>query len=222
MPHPLASVVQISPAIWPGRAVSVQPGNFSKFAPGGMGMGGVSFPIRPWDDPFGPSPGRFYGYEAHSADPYRNAPLSCPAGGTVYFDSGLKREEFDTLMRLLGVEVMNKFYAVFLAESQKTEEERYLAQIRVVGSQALDRMFNVEGLPETLPWVQQTLRLDELLWRFIEIETQAYGTGMSSKLRGTFGGDGDWAKESLCFGFLVENNEMSVYRLWSRAWLVTK
>ncbi|MEI9999893.1 MAG: hypothetical protein WDO13_12425 [Verrucomicrobiota bacterium] len=45
---------------------------------------------------------------------------------------------------------------------------------------------------------------------------------MSSQLRGTFGGDGDWAKESLCFGLLVENNDLGVYRLWSRAWLVTK
>jgi hypothetical protein len=44
----------------------------------------------------------------------------------------------------------------------------------------------------------------------------------SFRLSGTFGGDGYWAKESLCFGFLVENNYRGVYRIWSRAWLVTK
>jgi hypothetical protein len=222
MPHPLASVVHLAPAVWPGHAVPVQPGDFSKFAPGGLGMGSAVFPIRPWDDPFGPSPSRFYGFEEHSSNPYLDAPLSCPAGGTIYFDSGLKREEFDTMLRLLGVESANKCFAVFLAESQKTREERFIAQIRVVGSAALDRMFHVEGLPETMPWVQQTLSLGDVLWRFVEIETQTYGTGMSGDLEGKFGGDGDWAKESLCFGFMVENNEMGVYRLWSRAWLVTK
>ena len=36
------------------------------------------------------------------------------------------------------------------------------------------------------------------------------------------GGDGDWAKESLCFGLMVENGYQGVYRIWSRAWLVTK
>jgi hypothetical protein len=37
-----------------------------------------------------------------------------------------------------------------------------------------------------------------------------------------FGGDGDFAKEALCFGFMVENHPWAVYRVWSRAWLVSK
>lgn len=37
-----------------------------------------------------------------------------------------------------------------------------------------------------------------------------------------FGGDGEWARESLAFGFLVENQYHSIYRIWTRAWLVTK
>ena len=44
----------------------------------------------------------------------------------------------------------------------------------------------------------------------------------SSQLAGTMGGDGDWAKESLAFGFLMENQYWQVMRIWSRAWLVTK
>jgi hypothetical protein len=44
----------------------------------------------------------------------------------------------------------------------------------------------------------------------------------SAKLTGTFGRDGDWAREALCFGFTVENAFHGVYRIWSRAWLVTK
>jgi hypothetical protein len=35
-----------------------------------------------------------------------------------------------------------------------------------------------------------------------------------------FGGDGERAKESLAFGFMVENAYYGVYRIWSRAWLV--
>ena len=37
-----------------------------------------------------------------------------------------------------------------------------------------------------------------------------------------FGGDGDWAKEELAFGCMVENVDLGIYRIWSRAWLVTK
>jgi hypothetical protein len=45
---------------------------------------------------------------------------------------------------------------------------------------------------------------------------------MSSELRGTLHGDGDWAKEKLAFGFMIENGSNGVYRVWSRPWLVTK
>jgi hypothetical protein len=34
--------------------------------------------------------------------------------------------------------------------------------------------------------------------------------------------DGDWAKESLCFGFMMENEYHGICRIWTRAWLVTK
>jgi hypothetical protein len=43
-----------------------------------------------------------------------------------------------------------------------------------------------------------------------------------SVIGGTFGGDGDWAKERLCFGVMVENSSWMAYRIWSRAWLITK
>lgn len=41
-------------------------------------------------------------------------------------------------------------------------------------------------------------------------------------LSGAMGGDGDYAKEKLCFGLLVENPFGHVYRIWSRAWPLTK
>jgi hypothetical protein len=39
-------------------------------------------------------------------------------------------------------------------------------------------------------------------------------------LDGRFNGDG--AREALCFGLMVENPPCGVYRVWSRAWLVSK
>jgi hypothetical protein len=222
MPHSLAEVVHISPAVWPGRTVRVQPGDLQQFAPRGMGLD-VPFVVRPWDNPLGVSPQRFYGLDPASFDPFHGAPTVGAGGGTVYFGSRhLQQADFDVMLRLLEVQTNAKFYAVFLATSEKTQEDRFLTQIRLVSAEALQRIYNVEGLPETLPWVQQTIPLKDLLWRFIGIEIETYGLGMSPTLYGTFGGDGDWAKEELCFGFMVENNDLGIYRLWSRAWLVTK
>ena len=68
----------------------------------------------------------------------------------------------------------------------------------------------------------QTVSIGDLIWKFIEDQQREYGKGYSAQLDGLFGGDGDWAKEKLAFGFLVENEYQGVYRLWSRAWLVTK
>lgn len=221
MPHPLEEIIHIAPAIWPGRALAPQPGDLTQFAPMGMGLGGP-FPIRPWDDPFGPSPSRFYGYQPSSMHPFLGAPTSEPTGGIVYFDDQPPPDDFETLLRFLRIQNLRNDYAVFMGHSSKPEEERYLTQIRLVAQDALTGMFGVELTNEMKDWVQQPFTIGELLWRFIELEQVRWGHGMSSELRGLFGGDGDWAKESLCFGFMVENNDRGVYRLWSRAWLVTK
>jgi hypothetical protein len=47
----------------------------------------------------------------------------------------------------------------------------------------------------------------------IDEQEERYGQGMSGELSGTFGGDGDWAREALCFGLLIENADLGVYRL---------
>lgn len=63
----------------------------------------------------------------------------------------------------------------------------------------------------------------EAFWGFMENERRKYGLYFGSpKLSGLFGGDGDFAQEELCFGFMTENHYHGVYRIWSRAWLVTK
>ncbi|MEI9999894.1 MAG: hypothetical protein WDO13_12430 [Verrucomicrobiota bacterium] len=136
MPHPLESLVHLAPAVFPGAAVPVQPGDLTRFAPSGMGLNGP-FPIRPWDDPFGPSPARFCGFQQPAAHPLRDAPLSGPAGGTVYFDDGITREDFNVLLRVLGVGADAIYYAVFLAQSARPAEDRFLNQVRLVQPEAL-------------------------------------------------------------------------------------
>ena len=62
--------------------------------------------------------------------------------------------------------------------------------------------------------------LKDAVTAFIEAErTYWYET---ASLAGTLGGDGDWAKEYLGFGFMAENVSHRIYRLWSRPYLVTK
>jgi hypothetical protein len=68
----------------------------------------------------------------------------------------------------------------------------------------------------------QNSTLGDALWAFIQHQQEALGNGYSHKLEGMLGGDGDWARETLAFGFMVENAYQGVYRIWSRAWLVTK
>ena len=42
------------------------------------------------------------------------------------------------------------------------------------------------------------------------------------KLSRVAGGDGSFAQERLGFGFMIENAHYQIYRVWSRAWLLTK
>lgn len=65
----------------------------------------------------------------------------------------------------------------------------------------------------------QQLTQEEALFAFFEEQRDAYSGG---RLDGLFGGDGDYAYESLCFGLMLENAYHKVFRVWSRAWLVTK
>jgi hypothetical protein len=217
----IANLVTLAPPVWPGRALRLQPGDLSQFAPMGFGFEGP-FPIRPWDDPFGPSPGRFYAFQPHGGDPFRAAPTEDPAGGTVYLDDDASAEDIATLLRLLRVRRDLKDYAAFLAEAENPPEERFLVQLRIVTRFALAGIFHAEIEGEATPLSTQRLTIGELVWAFLEDQREVWGPGMSPQLRGTAGGDGDWAKEALAFGFMVENATYGVYRIWSRAWLVTK
>jgi hypothetical protein len=220
----LEDMVRISPPVWPGKKLEVQPGDLSLFAPMGMGFHGP-FPIRPWDDTLSALsglPSGYYGYYSHTNHPFLGAPISEPAGGVIYFDDGSSESDLQVLLRLLRVYDYLKEYAVFIGHAVKPVEERYLTQLRIVSRYALANVFRAEAGEESKSLLAQNLTIGELVWKFIGNQQQTWGTGMSLQLRGAMGGDGDWAKESLCFGFMVENQYHGIYRIWSRAWLVTK
>jgi hypothetical protein len=95
--------------------------------------------------------------------------------------------------------------------------ERYLDQIRIMRKGTLQHLF--QAGPEAAEIATQPITLGAFIEQYLaEQKAKWFNRG----IYGTFGGDGDWAKEDLCFGFMVENNYWGVHRLWSRAWLVTK
>ena len=211
--------VVISAASWPSRA-TVAPGDLTKYAPIGLGLAAPAI-MQPWDD-FSDvmARGPFYGAAERSGDPFRDAPVNDAAGGIVYFDSGSDREELTAMFTLLDVRLDATAYAVFAAESTNPPHDRFLAQIRIVDFEAM-RLFG--ALPDPGDVLKaQALSVSGLIGAFIEAQQVQWGRGMSSELRGTLDGDGDWAKEKLAFGFMIENGSNGVYRLWSRPWLVTK
>lgn len=192
----------ISPAIWQGKELAVQPGDLSKFAPYGNGV---------------------YGFEKPSFEPIRSDPPQEPNAGVVYFDNGVERSDFEGFLRMMGVRSKDKDYAVFVNESQEPIKDRYFKQMRFVSKFGLRFMFGALTNHEYDVFKEQKLSLGEAVLAFMETEKRRFGTFFGdSRIEGTFGGDGDFAREELSFGFMVENDYNQIYRIWSRAWLVTK
>lgn len=198
--------VKISPPIWPSNKLEVQPGDLSEFAPSGSGA---------------------YGYQGKEVSKiFTAAPWEEPNGGVVFFDNAVRKEELFGMFRLLGVPENEKQYAVFASEAKEGEAGKagYLTQLRIVPAFALRFMYNAINEREYDAYPKQELNILEMLHLFMQRESEYWGTSFMSspKLGGLFGGDGDFEREELSFGFMVENNYYHIYRIWSRAWLVTK
>lgn len=228
MPTHIGIHVRISPAVWPGAAGTdaaepeVQPGNLDLWLPQGIGLD-VPPVFMPWDDLESVmNRGNYYGLQSTTRHPILDAPRTGAAGGVVYFRGDPPTDEVAALLALLEVQTRNRHYAVFLAEATSPERENFLTQVRIVSRFALKYAFGVLSNADYEAFPEQPLDVGELIARFLADQQEIYGTGYSDGLRGAMGGDGDWAKETLAFGFAVENEYQGVYRLWSRAWLVTK
>ena len=204
-------------ADWPGRSLPLMPGDLSQFLPQGLGLGG------PCNDPLkrlvAPD---YYGLDAPDGHPFRAAPTQEPSGGVLYFGDGVSFDRLCTALEVIGVGLRPTNYAVFAKHAQHPSKERYLDQVRIVSTSALNHFF---GCAEAAELPDQPVTVGDFIRTFIDAQRTKWnrpGRAFSDRLRGTLGGDGDWAKEALSFGLLVENTYWGVYRLWSRAWLVTK
>lgn len=202
--------LRVSPPLFAENKTGVDPADLTQFAPHGNGV---------------------YGYQEGMVNPFLTAPPQDKIGGFLHFGNKVAREEFDALMSITGVCPQwvkengheSCDYAVFYKESDNPGHDGYLAQVRIASKFALRHMFGSITEAEHASFEDQELSMSDALWGFMENERKKYGTGFGgSKLSGLFGGDGDFAREELSFGFMVENSYYDIYRIWSRAWLVTK
>ena len=192
----------ISPSIWPDKNLQVQPGDLSKFVPYGNGV---------------------YGYQRNSLEPIKGDPPQEAAGGIIYFDNGVKKKDFGGFLRMIGIKADDKDYFAFVQESSNPVEDRYFKQMRLMSKFGLRFMFEAIDDREYNSFKEQELTIGETLWVFMEAEKRRFGTFFGDpRIEGKMGGDGDFAREKLSFGFMLENGYHQVYRIWSRAWLVTK
>ena len=205
----LGDKVRVSPPIWPDHKLDIQPGDLSKSVPYGNGV---------------------YGYQDRKGNnPFMSAPSQEACGGVIYFGNDITKADFEALMRIMEVQPAqvikpSKDFAAFTAESKQPGKDGYLVQMRVVSKFGLRFMFGALTDAEYEKFPEQELTIVEALWSFVQQERKRWGMSwMDDKgLSGKFGGDGDFAREELAFGFMLENDYHHVYRIWSRAWLVTK
>jgi hypothetical protein len=204
---------------WPYRPLQERPGDLSRMLPQGLGLG-VPLIVTPYTS--APS-GGFYGLDASAHDPFHAAPTQEPCGGLLYFDDAVDLQRLHNALAVIGVHGPRTDYTVFAAQANDPVAERYLDQVRIISKAALGHFFGLGAEAGALP--DQQVPLGDYVERFIAEQKAKWNDPkytFSRRLDGTLGGDGDWAKESLAFGFYVENTSWGVYRLWSRPWLVTK
>lgn len=142
------------------------------------------------------------------------------------FDNRIKREDFNSLLRIFGIrtEAKNaKDYSVFLHASDQPKKDGYIHQLRIVPKFGMRYLFDALTEQEYDKFPPQSETIADALWTFIERSKETFGTSFDApKLQGLFGGDGHFACEQLSFGIMLENDYYGIVRIWSRAWLVTK
>jgi len=202
----LGESIRVYPPVWPGREDCIQPGDLSRIVPYGNSV---------------------YGHNKRMGiNPFKSAPILEACGGVIYFDNDIVRADLEALTRIMDIRPDEKDYAVFTAESNRPGKEGFLAQMRVVSRMGLQYVFHILSSEDYDKFPDQELTIADALWIFIEHEKERWGTQFwqdkEKGLRGLFGGDGGYAREALAFGLMLENGYEGIYRIWSRAWLVTK
>ncbi|MGH6866479.1 MAG: hypothetical protein ACREDO_10000 [Methyloceanibacter sp.] len=202
MTEPPSPRVAILDREWPGRPLSLAPGDLTEILPQGLAL---DVPLMVTSCGSGPDRG-LYGVDATATDPFHAAPPQKPCGGTLYFDDNVDFAQLASALAVIGVHLPRKDYAVFGAVAEAPVSQRFLEQVRIVSKGALAHFFQTGGEAEALP--EQPLTLGAFVESFIVGQRATFNDpqyAFSSRLSDTLGGDGDSAKEPLAFGFFVEN-----------------
>lgn len=203
----------VLPADWPGIGhEGPLPSDMSHFVPQGLAMSAPRI-VTPY---LGAPEPAYYGAANTIIHPVKSAPLNDDAGGVFYFSRHMMPTTLVAALDLFGFRSLETEYALFLATSEQPREDNFLDTLRIVSLPALRHFYRCD----TSALAAQARNAGEAVTRFLEWQVDKWQG--SSALMGSMGGDGDWAKERLAFGVLIENSYWGVYRVWSRAWLVTK
>lgn len=206
------------------RPDAIDPTDLSLYVPQGYGLDGPML-VRP-QGALGQelAANRFYGFDPSSFDPFSNAPTTESAGGVVYFQERIEDADLSAILRVLGIRRTLEDFSVVCRSSNDPIRDRYLDQVRIVPSGVASSLFGWRPDPPPA-WPAERMSVEVFFRFFISAQRERWNDpnyAFSSRLRGALGGDGDWAKEALAFGLLVENTHYGIYRLWSRPFLVTK
>ncbi len=151
------------------------------------------------------------------------------AGDLIYFGEGDDEDDFYSAVYSLDIRSEEQTYAAIFTtfvEDQEVYGKRedglyYLEQLRIICKPAMHQFY--ESFAEGC--VEQRVCVAEALWYFNLMEIHRYNPKNELypyELHGVIGGDGDYEREQLAFGMLVENREEGIYRIWSRVYLCTK
>ncbi|MBX9693801.1 MAG: hypothetical protein K2Z81_15535 [Cyanobacteria bacterium] len=97
----------------------------------------------------------------------------------------------------------------------------YLEHLRQICQPAMEMFYG--DFRDAL--VEHEASLPQALWNFNLMDIHRFNpefTAFPGALDGVIGGDGDFEREQLSFGMVVENRELGIYRIWSRVTLCTK
>lgn len=150
--------------------------------------------------------------------PFRFDPKINAGGGLIYFDEYADLGDLKASLRLMGVLTDMTEYAAFGASSVNPAQDDFLDQLRLISHYALGNGY----FARTRDLRPQSLSLWQVIEAFVAGQRNKWQSTSELSLVGTRGGDDESAKETLGFGFMVEDTEWSIYRIWSRSWLVTK
>jgi hypothetical protein len=155
---------------------------------------------------------------AAALHPFRSAPFGVATeGGIVYFPGELAKEDFRSMLKFLSVQCTeNRDYAVFADRANDFGEDRYLIQLRIITSGALQLNFRAHAQDIDPSLLAQERTIGDLLWTFILHQQAVWATSSLDARAPAISNDGQLrpSRGRLAFGFMAEG--WGVYRIWSR------